>query len=254
MKEKICILGSGIAALQLAVHLDSRYDVTIITKSQTKTSNSYKAQGGIAAVLSPEDRFEFHVKDTIRAGCRHHNEKEVEKLVKEGAAVAEELVKSGLPADRRPDGGLDLGLEGAHTVHRILHCGGDATGKFVIQHLLGQLGKSVRMIEHELAFELMVSAETGRVTGVKNKNGRRQHPPLFFRSYRDRNRRAWELVSFHLQPPGNHRRRDCNGIPGRRGTCRYGVRPVPPDIIVCGRLRERPCVRSRPRRGCSACG
>ncbi|WP_258921970.1 L-aspartate oxidase [Heyndrickxia coagulans] len=169
MKEKICILGSGIAALQLAVHLDSRYDVTIITKSQTKTSNSYKAQGGIAAVLSPEDRFEFHVKDTIRAGCRHHNEKEVEKLVKEGAAVVEELVKSGLPADRRPDGGLDLGLEGAHTVHRILHCGGDATGKFVIQHLLGQLGKSVRIIEHELAFELMVSAETGRVTGVKTK-------------------------------------------------------------------------------------
>ncbi|GER67074.1 L-aspartate oxidase [Weizmannia acidilactici] len=169
MAENIIILGSGIAALQLAAHLSGRFNVTIITKSAKKTSNSYKAQGGIAAVLSPEDCFEFHMEDTLKAGRFHHADKEVEKLVKEGAAAAKALIKSGLPVDRLPDGELDLGLEGAHTAHRILHCGGDATGRYVIEHLLGQLGENVQVIEHELAFELLISPESGSVIGVKTK-------------------------------------------------------------------------------------
>ncbi|WP_018664694.1 L-aspartate oxidase [Heyndrickxia acidiproducens] len=170
MKENIIIIGSGIAALQLANHLSDRYNVIIITKSAKKTSNSYKAQGGIAAVLSPEDRYESHIQDTLMAGRYHHANEEVEKLVKEGTQAVKALIASGLPVDRLENGGLDLGLEGAHHVNRILHCGGDATGKYVIEQLLMQLGKKATFIEHELAFELMLSLDKQHVIGVKTKS------------------------------------------------------------------------------------
>ncbi|KHD84563.1 L-aspartate oxidase [Heyndrickxia ginsengihumi] len=169
MSENVIIIGSGIAALQLATHLQNHMNVIIITKSLKNISNSYKAQGGIAAVISDKDDYQSHIEDTLSAGRYHHSYQEVEKLVKEGSVAVQELIENGLLIDRHKNGEIALGLEGAHHHKRIVHCGGDATGKFVMEHLFQQLGAHVTIVENELAYELILAKDHHKVVGVKTK-------------------------------------------------------------------------------------
>ncbi|MGG3450875.1 L-aspartate oxidase [Domibacillus aminovorans] len=165
--SQVVIIGSGIAALQAAKHLAAQLNVIVITKSMIRDSNSYYAQGGIAAVMSTNDTYRSHIEDTVKAGEHHHSLSAVEQLVEEGAQGVQQLLNEGFPADRRSTGTLSLGLEGAHNEHRIVHSGGDATGKMIIEHLLKSMPDNVRIMEQEMAFELIVSNET--CTGVKTK-------------------------------------------------------------------------------------
>lgn len=170
MKKKLqaVIIGSGIAALQAAKYLAPHTNVIVITKTTIRQSNSYYAQGGIAAVLSPPDTYESHVQDTLAAGVNHHNEEAVRELVVSGASEVKALLKDGFLADRKADGQLSLGLEGAHSTRRIIHAGGDATGKWAIEHLLTRIPGQVEIREGEMAIELLV--QDGRCTGVKTKS------------------------------------------------------------------------------------
>ncbi|OES44252.1 L-aspartate oxidase [Domibacillus iocasae] len=162
------IIGSGIAALQAARHLAAHMNVMVITKTVMRQSNSYFAQGGVAAVLSPLDTYESHINDTLAAGEFHHNAAAVKQLVMEGAACMDELLKEGFSADRQENGLLSLGLEGAHSHRRIVHAGGDATGKWAVEHFMSHLPGQVDIREHELAFELIVQDKV--CTGVKTKS------------------------------------------------------------------------------------
>ncbi|WP_338750392.1 L-aspartate oxidase [Bacillus sp. FJAT-52991] len=165
----VLIIGSGIAALQLARLLDSALHVSVITKSVIRQSNSYWAQGGIAAVVDRNDHLRFHVEDTITAGRFHHSYREVERLVEEGATTVKQLVAEGLPIDRDEFGHISLGLEGAHRMNRIVHAGGDATGRHTIEFLLEQLPEQVQIIEQEMAYELLLSVDRSTCVGVKTK-------------------------------------------------------------------------------------
>ena len=137
MKTYDCIIiGSGIAAMQLAKHLKTESHVLIITKSKRQASNSYRAQGGIAAAVAKGDNPSFHFTDTIRAGCSFHNEQAVWNLVENGPPLMEELKNQGFTFDTNNFGEVLLGMEGAHSQKRILHCGGDATGKHLMDHLI----------------------------------------------------------------------------------------------------------------------
>ncbi|WP_100402227.1 L-aspartate oxidase [Bacillus sp. FJAT-42315] len=171
MKNQIdvLIIGGGIAALQLARLLHSSLHVSVITKSVLRQSNSYWAQGGIAAVVDRNDRPKLHAEDTIIAGCFHHSYREVERLVEEGAIAVQQLIAEGLPVDRDELGQISLGLEGAHRANRIIHAGGDATGRHTIEFLLGQLPDHVNIIEQEMAYELLLSADRSTCVGVKTK-------------------------------------------------------------------------------------
>ena len=82
------IVGSGIAAYQLAKNLNKEKRVLLITKSKKEMNNSYRAQGGIAAVVTNDDSPTLHFEDTIRAGCSFHNEEEVMALVQKSTACA----------------------------------------------------------------------------------------------------------------------------------------------------------------------
>ncbi|OLN23476.1 L-aspartate oxidase [Domibacillus antri] len=166
--SQVVIIGSGIAALQAAKHLGVQVNVIVITKSVIRDSNSYYAQGGIAAVLSTDDTYDSHMQDTFEAGEYHHSLSNVQQLITEGANAVKELLQEGFPADYRSDGTLSLCLEGAHSRHRIVHSGGDATGKMMIEHFIQSLPDNVRIIEREMAFELIVS--NGTCFGVKTKN------------------------------------------------------------------------------------
>lgn len=129
MHYDVLICGSGIAGLYAGLNISEDKKCLIITKSNIEHSNSYLSQGGIAAVLDPGDNFSSHVADTLKAGAGLCDEKAVKVLVEEGPENIRELVKMQVPFDVNPEGDLLTTLEGGHTHRRIVHCGGDSTGR-----------------------------------------------------------------------------------------------------------------------------
>jgi L-aspartate oxidase len=165
----VIIVGSGVAALQLARQLQDSFHVMIITKKDRKKSNSFKAQGGIATAIAEKDNINLHVKDTLEAGCYHQQPETVRSLISDGKRIIQRLIQEGAPFDRNEDGSLSLGMEGAHSRNRILHCGGDQTGKILMKYLLETLSDNVHFVEDEMVYELIKNNE-GRCIGVKTRN------------------------------------------------------------------------------------
>jgi L-aspartate oxidase len=126
----VLVIGGGIAGLTAAVGAAHRWNVGLITKGTLDQTTTFLAQGGIAAALGPYDSPELHLKDTLIAGVGLCDEEAVRVLVQEGPARVRELEQLGTKFDRR-DGKLILGSEGAHSVPRVVHAGGDATGSVV---------------------------------------------------------------------------------------------------------------------------
>lgn len=164
------IVGSGISALQVANELSKDSRVLIITKSMKRSSNSYRAQGGIAAAVGSEDTATIHFQDTIAAGCNFHNNFEVQKLVENGYSLIQALIGKGVRFDEDSTGQLSLGLEGAHSLSRIVHCGGDTTGQHVVDHLISSLREDIDIIENQFVYELIIHPVTKSCIGVKVKD------------------------------------------------------------------------------------
>ena len=164
----VVILGGGIAALQAARTLSKRFEVHIITKSDVTASSSYQAQGGIAAAIADCDHTSLHIQDTLAAGEYHHHEGNVKALVEHGAKSVARLLAQGFPVDRTADGNVSLGLEGAHSRHRIVHAGGDATGKTMIDYYVNKLPENVHLHTHEFAYQLILNT-LGECCGVHVK-------------------------------------------------------------------------------------
>ncbi|WP_108669461.1 L-aspartate oxidase [Peribacillus acanthi] len=173
----IIIIGSGIAALQTAIESSKVKNVRIITKSKLRDSNSYLAQGGVAAAFSDKDSPALHGKDTVDAGRYYNDLAAVNSLVEKGPDAIRQLIEDGMCFDKDESGNISLGMEGAHSVRRILHFNGDATGKGIINHLLNKLSSSnVNISECETAIELLVN-KSGHCVGVMtvNENGQYMH-------------------------------------------------------------------------------
>ncbi len=169
VKTDILIIGSGIASLQAARLLGQYFQVQIVTKSSVKMSSSYRAQGGIAAVTSPEDHTSFHIADTLTAGEHHHENKFVDVLINDGMTIIQQLLLEGLPIDRQENGEPALGLEGAHSHQRIIHAGGDRTGQVLIDYLLQHLSSNVHINSNEMAYDLLLNTD-GACIGVLTKS------------------------------------------------------------------------------------
>ncbi len=133
----VLILGGGLAGLRAALAVDSRLSVTVVTKEDLRSSSSQWAQGGIAGVVDPEDRFDNHVADTLTAGGGLCHEDVVDSVVREAPGRIAELIAWGTKFDER-DGTLELGREGGHSHHRIVHALGDATGREVMRAVIQQ--------------------------------------------------------------------------------------------------------------------
>lgn len=131
----VIIVGGGLAGLYCALCLDPKYRVALIVKGEIDGGSSWLAQGGIAAVTQPTDCFEDHIRDTLIAGAGHCNEKAVRVLVTEGPEVIADMMNLGVPFDRDENGDIIVTREGGHCCRRILHCGGDATGKLMTKTL-----------------------------------------------------------------------------------------------------------------------
>jgi L-aspartate oxidase len=166
----VIIIGSGIAALSAAYHLRHK-QVTIITKSSWEKSNSMLAQGGIAAAVNTKDSWKKHYEDTLIAGCYHNDSKNVEHLVQDGPTEILEWCQRGMTFDCDLNGQFLLGKEGAHSQHRIIHAGGDATGREVTQFLYQATLPLVTVIENEMATDLIVKDSVCLGVATKSANG-----------------------------------------------------------------------------------
>jgi L-aspartate oxidase len=136
----VLILGGGLAGLRAALAVDPRLSVTVVTKDDLQNSSSQWAQGGIASVVDPEDRFDNHVADTLTAGCGLCHPEVVDAVVREAPSRIAELIAWGTRFDSH-NGALELGREGGHSHHRIVHALGDATGREVMRAVIEQSRK-----------------------------------------------------------------------------------------------------------------
>lgn len=162
----VTIIGTGIAGLSCALALAPR-PVTLLTATPLPASGSSPlAQGGIAAVLGTDDSLAAHAADTRYAGAGLTVPERVDQLVRDGQGAVAQLIAAGFPADRGPDGAVQLGREGAHGRARIIHAGGDATGRILVDSLLARVAAapSITIETGMRAVDLVV--HRGRVTGV----------------------------------------------------------------------------------------
>jgi L-aspartate oxidase len=130
----VLIIGGGLAGLRAAIEIDPTLRILVITKDKLQQSSSNYAQGGIAGVVDPNDRFEDHIADTLKAGCDMCNKEIVEMVIREAPQRIDELVRWGADFDQEA-GELDLGREGGHSRHRIVHAS-DATGKEIMRAVI----------------------------------------------------------------------------------------------------------------------
>ncbi|MGZ4677126.1 MAG: L-aspartate oxidase [Acidimicrobiia bacterium] len=163
----LLVLGSGIAGLSAAIHAAQRgWSVGVVTKSELATSATRYAQGGVAAALDEPDSTELHQSDTLLAGAGLCDVDAVHVLVTEGPRRVRELMELGARFDTR-DGVLELAIEGGHSLPRVVHAGGDATGA-EIERALADAAHALPNIEvRERCFTVDLVVEDGRCAGVR---------------------------------------------------------------------------------------
>jgi len=158
----VLVIGSGVAGLSFALKVASFADVTLVTKKNCVDTATNLAQGGVAAVLSRDDRLEDHVRDTLLSGDGICHEDVVRTVVREGPDRVRELMDFGVRFQKgRAGEEFDLGMEGGHSARRVAHAH-DLTGREIERALLAQVNASPRVtvLEEHLAIDLLLSSRT----------------------------------------------------------------------------------------------
>jgi len=165
------VLGGGVAGLRAAIEAANRGNVIIVCKSSVQDSNTWLAQGGIAAVVEKADSFESHIADTIRTGCGLSDEKIVELVVRQGPELIRQLLDWGAEFDME-NGHIATTLEGGHTRSRVAHAHGDETGRIIAQALIGTVKHipNVKIVENFFVIDLLTS--DNKCLGIIGHDGR----------------------------------------------------------------------------------
>jgi L-aspartate oxidase len=161
----VVVIGSGVAALRAALEMAPHLQVTLITKSRLTESNSYNAQGGIAAAIQLPDTIDSHVADTLATGCGVCDEAVVRTVVEAAPQCIRELVEWGAAFDLSGDQ-INVGREGGHSAPRIVHARGDETGKEIASTLLRRVTEAESIDVREETFAVDLLTDDDRVIGV----------------------------------------------------------------------------------------
>ncbi len=144
-------------------------DVLVVTKDKVQQSNSNYAQGGIAAVRSPEDRFEDHIADTLTAGAGLCDRGVVETVVREAPGQIDDLIQYGACFDEEP------GIEGGHSYHRIVHALGDATGFEVMRAIIARARSAANITMWDRTFTHDLLVHEGACVGAHVARPSKEH-------------------------------------------------------------------------------
>ncbi|MDQ6703575.1 MAG: L-aspartate oxidase [Pseudomonadota bacterium] len=166
------IVGGGLAGLTAALSLAPEPVILVSKAPLGFEASSVLAQGGIAASLGPDDNFSLHLADTLKAGDGLCDESVARAILADAPAAIDELIRRGVPFDRDGEGKLTLGLEAAHSRRRIVHAGGDSSGREIMRALtrLVRETPSIALIEGVTARRLLV--EDNAVVGVLAESNR----------------------------------------------------------------------------------
>ena len=161
------VIGSGVAGLSFALRAARHGTVCVVTKKESAESNTNYAQGGIAAVMDPDDDTEAHVQDTLVAGAGLCHPDVVRMVIEEGPERVRDLIDLGAQFSRDPDGELHLGREGGHSAYRIVHAE-DMTGREVERALLAAVRRAgnVTVLEYHYAVNLLTEHQLGQDTSA----------------------------------------------------------------------------------------
>ena len=159
-KANFLIIGSGVAGLSLAIKLSTRFPdktVAVVTKSSEDESNTKYAQGGIAIVTHINDSYHNHIADTLVCGDGLCDTEVVDMVIKNGPQRLKELMDWGARFDLNSDNELDLGKEGGHSDHRVVHHK-DQTGFEIERAVLAQAKRSanITILDYHFALDLIV--------------------------------------------------------------------------------------------------
>jgi L-aspartate oxidase len=158
----VLIIGAGIAGLYTAMHLPPTMKVLVVCKDVPWECNTFYAQGGMVTALDEAD-IPLHVEDTLRAGAYHNRREAVEILARESLEVTPDIIARGMAFDTNAQGELLYTKEGAHSVSRVLHAGGDATGRYMHYFMMTQNRHQLQ--RNTLVYDLLV--EDGHCYGVR---------------------------------------------------------------------------------------
>jgi L-aspartate oxidase len=160
------VVGSGIAGLAVSLFASRHGRVSLVTRDRIGTGNSRYAQGGIAAAIGTDDSPDLHRDDTLRTGSGLSEFSAVDALVQAAPEMIRLLVQLGVPFDRNEAGELVLGREGAHGRNRIVHAGGDATGRAIIDVLIKHVISSPRIDIFEFCHAAQLLVQDGECQGL----------------------------------------------------------------------------------------
>ncbi|MCK5283754.1 MAG: L-aspartate oxidase [Nanoarchaeota archaeon] len=155
MDTDFLVIGSGIAGLNFALKAARYGKVVIVTKDKIEESNTFYAQGGLAAVFGKDDSTRLHIQDTLRTGDGISNRKIAEILAKEAPKAVMELKRSGVRFDSDKDG-FKLSREAVHSRARIVHVS-DITGREIEKVLVKKVkeNKNIVLLEYHMAIKLL---------------------------------------------------------------------------------------------------
>lgn len=156
------VIGSGIAGLTFALRAAEHGEVTLVTKRSSLDAATTWAQGGVAAVMAPNDSFEGHLRDTSDVGCGLCHEEAVDVCVRGGPDAVRWLMEVGASFSRDGMGELDLGREGGHHERRIVHAG-DITGREIQRALVEAVAArdNIQLLEWHMGVELIMLSRLG---------------------------------------------------------------------------------------------
>lgn len=167
---RVIVVGSGLAGLECALTAhELGHEVVIMTKAAMADSATAWAQGGVAAALSSDDSPALHAADTMRASANLALPRAVDVLATEGPGLVRELAERGARFDLDDRGAFQRGREAAHSIARVVHAGGDATGREIERALCEAVrAVDIAVLEHTALTDLIV--EGGVVVGVRTLN------------------------------------------------------------------------------------
>ncbi|MCG8336234.1 MAG: L-aspartate oxidase [Proteobacteria bacterium] len=173
--KPVVLIGSGMAGLLSAKIIAKKQPVVLLTKKGICDSNTQHSQGGIAAVWSDLDSSDLHIRDTLEAGRGLCNRDAVTFLSKNSKESIGRLIELGVFFDKDASGQYKLGLEGAHSLPRILYAGGDATGAEIQRALAESVTNHSNISVCEESHVTEIVNEEGFIEGVVyfDKNGNR---------------------------------------------------------------------------------
>lgn len=165
VKTDFLVIGSGIAGLSFALKVADKGKVTIVTKSDVTTTNTSKAQGGIASVTYAPDTPEKHIEDTMICGSNRNDREVVELIVRKAPEQIKQLIEWGVDFDKQNDGiHFELAREGGHSMHRILHHK-DLTGLEIENRLAERVMEhpNITVLDHHFAIDLLTQHHLGKL-------------------------------------------------------------------------------------------